>query len=82
MSTLEVYRFGPQNQAEAGLPVWALKPGGTSGGAGWRLRRARGIITKLASRQSEVVKVACLSGAPIKSWTVLPLEVIWVVCFM
>ena len=71
--------------AEAGLPVWASKPncgsfaglglktGGASGAAAWRMRRARGVIAKLVSRRSEVVKAACPSGGPVKSWMVLPL---------
>ena len=69
------------------LPVRASKPGGgrfagldlktgdASGAAEWRLRKARGVIAKLASRRNEVVNAACPSGGPIKNWTVLPLRV-------
>ena len=90
----QVYRFWPQNWVQAGLPVWASKPGGcrfagldlktegTSDAARWWLRRSRGIIAKLVSRQSEVVKVACLSGAPRKIWMALLPRGIWVVCFI
>jgi hypothetical protein len=35
-------------------------------------RRARGFIAKFVSRRSEIVKVACLSGAPLKRWINLP----------
>ena len=57
----QVYRFEPQNQAAAGLPVWVSKPdggrfarlglrtGGASCVAEWQLRRACGVITMLAS---------------------------------
>jgi len=78
----------------AGLPVWASKPGageftgldlktgGASGAARrWR-RRTRGIFANLASRRSEVVKAACPSDGPVKTWTILPLRGIWVVCLM
>jgi len=59
-----------------------LKTGGTFGAAGWPSQRTRGAIAKLVSRRSEVVKAACLSGGPIKCWTVLPLSGIWLVCLM
>ena len=51
-----------------------LKTGGASGAAAWRLQRARGIIAKLVSRRSEVVKTACPSVAHTKKWTDLPLR--------
>ena len=47
---------------------------GASSAAEWQLWKARGIIVKFASRQSKVTKAVCLSGGPIKSWKVLPLE--------
>ena len=76
----------------AGLPIWASKPSGgsfasldlktgdVSGAIGWWLRRARGVIAKLALRQSEVIKAVCLSRALTKCWMVLLLRGIWVVC--
>ena len=59
-----------------------LKTRGTSSAAGWWLQRARGVIVKLASRRNEFVKAACLLEALRKSWTVLFLRGIWVVCLM
>jgi len=82
----QVYRFDPQNRVAAGSSVRPSKPGGgrfaglglktasASDVAGWRLRRARGVIAKLAPRRSEVVKAVCPSGGPIKNLTVLPLR--------
>ena len=77
----QVYRFAPQNWMVVGLPVLASKSG-ASGAAKWWLRRARGVIVKLMSRRSEVVKAAYLSGASIKSCTILPLKGICVVCLI
>ena len=37
-------------------------------------QRAHDVIAKLASRRSEVVKTACLFGAPVKRWTTLLLR--------
>ena len=55
---------------------------GASGEVGWQLRRACGVIVKLASRRNEFVKAACLLEALRKNWTVLLLRGIWVVCLM
>ena len=76
------------------LPVRASKPGGgrfagldlktgdASGAAEWRLRKARGVIAKLASRRSKVVKASCSSDEGWKSWMDLPPEGIRIVFFM
>lgn len=58
--------------AVAGFPVLAAKSGADlprsrSG------RRARGIISELASRRREVEEEPCSSDVSIKIWTVLPL---------
>ena len=50
-----------------------LKTGGAFGAARWLLRKARGVIAKLASRRSEVVKTPCPSDAPSGRWTKMPL---------
>ena len=65
----QVYQFGPQNR-------------GVSDVAGWRWWRPCGVAAKVASRQSKVMKVVCLSSGPVKTWTVLPLRSIRVACFM
>ena len=51
-----------------------LKTGGESGAAGCSRWRARGVITKLASRRSEVVKAACPFDSSRKRWTNMPLS--------
>ena len=48
------------------VSIW-IKTRGASGAVGWWRWRARGVIVKLASRRSRVVKAACLSGGPVKS---------------
>ena len=48
---------------------------GASSAAEWQLWKARGIIVKLASRRNEVIKAACMSGAPTKRWKVLSLRI-------
>ena len=78
----QIYRFGSQNHMEAGLPVLGLKTGGASSAAGWRWWRTHGVTTKLVSKRSRVVKVACSSSGQIKTWTVILLRSIWVVCLM
>ena len=45
-------------------------------------RQTRGGISKLASRRSKVEKALGLLDRREKTWTVLPIEGIWVVCFM
>ena len=66
--------FGPQNHRRGRFSGLGLKTGGESGVAGAPRRRARGTIAKLASRRSEVVKVACPSDAPKITWTKMPLR--------
>ena len=77
----QVYRFGLKIGWRwfTGL---SLKTGGASGVAGWRWRRTRSVIVKLASRRSKIVKAACPSGGPVKTWTVLPPRGVWVLCLM
>lgn len=77
-----VWVVGPQNHHARRLPGLGRKTWGVSCVAGWRRWRTRGIITKVASRRSYVMKVACPSTSSIKGWTILPLEGIWVVCVM
>ena len=66
--------FGPQNHRRGRFSGLGLKTGGESGVAGAPRRRARGTIVKLASRRSEVVKVACPSDASKNTWTKMPLR--------
>jgi len=54
-----------------GFTSLGLKIGNASGAVRWRCWRARGIIAKLALRLSKVVKVAYLSDARVKTWTIL-----------
>nr|TKW13032.1 hypothetical protein SEVIR_5G073233v2 [Setaria viridis] len=66
--------FGPQNHRAGRFPGLSLKTRGEPGAAGASRRRARGVIAKLASRRSKVVKTACPSDARIKTWTKMPLR--------
>ena len=66
--------FGPQNHRAGRFPGLGLKTGGEPGAAVASRRRARGVIAKLASRRSKVVKAACPSDARIKTWTKMPLR--------
>src|SRR5688572_903593 len=66
--------FGPQNHRSSRFSGLGLKTGGEPGAAGASRRRARGIIVKLASRQSKVFKVVCPSDERTKTWTKMPLH--------
>ena len=54
-----------------GFTGLGLKIGNAFGAVRWRCWRALGIIAKLALRLSKVVKVAYLSYARVKTWTIL-----------
>ena len=67
------YGLGLKTILVVGFPVSAAKPGADlarskSG------RRARGVISELASRRREVVEEPCPFDTSIKIWTILPLH--------
>ena len=58
----QVYRFGPQNQASVGLPVWSLKPGAhlvRSDGGEEGMLRHHGACAKTKKNPEDRASIRC-----------------------
>ena len=58
----QVYRFGPQNQASVGLPVWSLKPGAhlvRSDGGEEGMLRHHGACVKTKKNPEDRASIRC-----------------------